>query len=174
MIKKILQKDDPVLHKVCHPVTNFDQKLANLLDDMTATLKDAQGLGLAAPQIGILRRVCIVLNDQEEYLELVNPEIVSQEGEQEGFEGCLSLTGMYGIVERPMKVKVKAQDRSGNQFEVEDEGMVARCFCHEIDHLDGHMFDELCDKLYTMEEVEKMFQDAAEEGRKELEAKEAE
>ena len=101
MIKKILQKDDPVLHKVCHPVTNFDQKLANLLDDMTATLKDAQGLGLAAPQIGILRRVCIVLNDQEEYLELVNPEIVSQEGEQEGFEGCLSLTGMYGIVERP-------------------------------------------------------------------------
>ena len=98
MIKKILQKDDPVLHKVCHPVTNFDQKLANLLDDMTATLKDAQGLGLAAPQIGILRRVCIVLNDQEEYLELVNPEIVSQEGEQEGFEGCLSLTGMYGIV----------------------------------------------------------------------------
>ena len=79
MIKKILQKDDPVLHKVCHPVTNFDQKLAILLDDMTATLKDAQGLGLAAPQIGILRRVCIVLNDQEEYLELVNPEIVSQE-----------------------------------------------------------------------------------------------
>ena len=107
MIKKILQKDDPVLHKVCHPVTNFDQKLAILLDDMTATLKDAQGLGLAAPQIGILRRVCIVLNDQEEYLELVNPEIVSQEGEQEGFEGCLSLTGMYGIVERPMKVKVR-------------------------------------------------------------------
>ena len=85
MIKKILQKDDPVLHKVCHPVTNFDRKLAILLDDMTATLKDAQGLGLAAPQIGILRRVCIVLNDQEEYLELVNPEIVSQEGEQEGF-----------------------------------------------------------------------------------------
>ena len=158
MIKKILQKDDPVLHKVCHPVTNFDQKLANLLDDMTATLKDAQGLGLAAPQIGILRRVCIVLNDQEEYLELVNPEIVSQEGEQEGFEGCLSLTGMYGIVERPMKVKVKAQDRSGNQFEVEDEGMVARCFCHEIEHLDGHMYYEKCDRLFTEAEVDDMMQ----------------
>lgn len=86
----------------------------------------------------------------------------------------LSLPGYWGEVTRPMKVKVKAQDRSGNEFEVEDEGMVARCFCHEIDHLDGHMFDELCDKLYTMEEVEKMFQDAAEEGRKELEAKEAE
>ena len=101
MIKKILQKDDPVLHKVCHPVTNFDQKLANLLDDMTATLKDAQGLGLAAPQIGILRRVCIVLNDQEEYLELVNPEIVSQEGEQEGFEGCLSLTACTALWSAP-------------------------------------------------------------------------
>ena len=158
MIKKILQKDDPVLHKVCHPVTNFDQKLANLLDDMTATLKDAQGLGLAAPQIGILRRVCIVLNDQEEYLELVNPEIVSQEGEQEGFEGCLSLTGMYGIVERPMKVKVKAQDRNGNEFEVEDQGMVARCFCHEIDHLDGHMYYEKCDRLFTEAEVDDMMQ----------------
>ena len=158
MIKKILQKDDPVLHKVCHPVTNFDQKLANLLDDMTATLKDAQGLGLAAPQIGILRRVCIVLNDQEEYLELVNPEIVSQEGEQEGFEGCLSLTGMYGIVERPMKVKVKAQDRNGNEFEVEDQGMVARCFCHEIEHLDGHMYYEKCDRLFTEAEVDDMMQ----------------
>ena len=146
MIKKILQKDDPVLHKVCHPVTNFDQKLANLLDDMTATLKDAQGLGLAAPQIGILRRVCIVLNDQEEYLELVNPEIVSQEGEQEGFEGCLSLTGVYGIVERPMKV------------EFEGEGITARCFCHEIEHLDGHMYYEKCDRLFTEAEVDDMMQ----------------
>ena len=149
MIKKILQKDDPVLHKVCHPVTNFDQKLANLLDDMTATLKDAQGLGLAAPQIGILRRVCIVLNDQEEYLELVNPEIVSQEGEQEGFEGCLSLTGMYGIVERPMKVK---------PVEFEGEGITARCFCHEIEHLDGHMYYEKCDRLFTEAEVDDMMQ----------------
>ena len=163
MIKKILQKDDPVLHKVCHPVTNFDQKLANLLDDMTATLKDAQGLGLAAPQIGILRRVCIVLNDQEEYLELVNPEIVSQEGEQEGFEGCLSLTGMYGIVKRPMKVKVQAKDRHGKDVEYVREGITARCFCHEIEHLDGHMYYEKCDRLYTEDEVDKIL-DAQEKG----------
>ena len=116
----------------------------------------------------------VLLDGDENVIELVNPEIVSSSGEQTGLEGCLSLPGYWGEVTRPMKVKVKAQDRSGNQFEVEDEGMVARCFCHEIDHLDGHMFDELCDKLYTMEEVEKMFQDAAEEGRKELATKEAE
>ena len=160
MLKTIVKKGDPVLEKKCHAVTKFDDKLARLLDDMTQTLEQSGGVGLAAPQIGICRRV--------------NPEIVSSSGEQTGLEGCLSLPGYWGEVTRPMKVKVKAQDRSGNQFEVEDEGMVARCFCHEIDHLDGHMFDELCDKLYTMEEVEKMFQDAAEEGRKELEAKEAE
>ena len=158
MIKKILQKDDPVLHKVCHPVTNFDQKLANLLDDMTATLKDAQGLGLAAPQIGILRRVCIVLNDQEEYLELVNPEIVSQEGEQEGLEGCLSLPGKWGYVKRPEWVKVKAQDRTGAWFEVEGTGLTARCFCHELSHLDGHLYSELCDRLYTSDELDELME----------------
>ena len=91
MIRKILQKDDPVLHKVCHPVTQFDGKLAGLLEDLTATLEHANGLGLAAPQIGILRRVCVVMDQDETYLELVNPQIVEQEGEQEGFEGCLSL-----------------------------------------------------------------------------------
>ena len=162
MIKKILQKDDPVLHKVCHPVTNFDQKLAILLDDMTATLKDAQGLGLAAPQIGILRRVCIVLNDQEEYLELVNPEIVSQEGEQEGFEGCLSVPGRWGVVKRPYKVRVRAQDRNGNFFEAEGEEIVARCFCHEIEHLDGHLFTEHADRLYTTEELDRMMEEQGE------------
>ena len=164
MLKTIVKKGDPVLEKKCHAVTKFDDKLACLLDDMTQTLA----------QSGICRRVVVLLDGDENVIELVNPEIVSSSGEQTGLEGCLSLPGYWGEVTRPMKVKVKAQDRSGNAFEVEDEGMVARCFCHEIDHLDGHMFDELCDKLYTMEEVEKMFQDAAEEGRKELEAKEAE
>ena len=162
MIKKILQKDDPVLHKVCHPVTNFDRKLAILLDDMTATLKDAQGLGLAAPQIGILRRVCIVLNDQEEYLELVNPEIVSQEGEQEGFEGCLSVPGRWGVVKRPCKVRVRAQDRNGNFFEAEGEEIVARSFCQEIEHLDGHLFTEHADRLYTTEELDRMMEEQGE------------
>ena len=162
MIKKILQKEDPALHKVCHPVTNFDRKLAGLLDDLTATLEDAQGLGLAAPQIGILRRVCVVVDDDESYLELVNPEIVSQEGEQEGFEGCLSLAGRYGIVKRPMKVKVKALDRHGDPVEYEREGITARCFCHEIEHLDGHMYYEKTDRLFTEEEVDELMRKAEE------------
>ena len=134
------------------------------MDDLVATLKDAQGLGLAAPQIGILRRVCVVLDDDEQFLELVNPEIVSQEGEQEGFEGCLSLTGRYGIVKRPMKVKVKAQNRHGEPVEYEREGVTARCFCHEIEHLDGHMYYEKADRLFTEEEVDEMMRRAEEEG----------
>lgn len=163
MIKKILQKEDPALHKVCHPVTNFDRKLSVLIDDLMDTLEDAQGLGLAAPQVGILRRVVIVMDDDETFLELVNPEIVSQEGEQEGFEGCLSLSGLYGIVKRPMKVKVKAQDRRGNPVEYEREGITARCFCHEIEHLDGHMYYEKAGRLFTEDEVDEMLQKAEEE-----------
>ena len=160
MIKQILQKEDPALHKKCHPITKFDGKLAALLSDLTDTLKDAGGLGLAAPQIGILRRVVVVMDDDESFLELVNPEIVSQEGEQEGFEGCLSLAGMYGVVKRPMKVKIKAQDRTGAEVEYEREGVTARCFCHEIEHLDGHMYYEHTDRLFTEDEVDKMMQDA--------------
>ena len=160
MIKQILQKEDPALHKVCHPITKFDGKLAALLSDLTDTLKDAGGLGLAAPQIGILRRVVVVMDDDESFLELVNPEIISQEGEQEGFEGCLSLAGMYGVVKRPMKVKIKAQDRTGAEVEYEREGVTARCFCHEIEHLDGHMYYEHTDRLFTEDEVDKMMQDA--------------
>ena len=164
MIRKILQKDDPVLHKVCHPVTKFDGKLADLLEDLTATLAQANGLGLAAPQIGILSRVCVVMDQDETYLELVNPQIVEQEGEQEGFEGCLSLSGMYGIVKRPMKVKVQAQDRHGNPVEYEREGITARCFCHEIEHLDGHMYYEKAEgRLLTEEEVDEIMQKAEEE-----------
>ena len=145
MIRKILQKEDPALHKVCHPVTSFDRKLGALLDDITATLKDAQGLGLAAPQIGILRRVCVVMDEDEQYLELVNPVIVSQEGE------------------RPMKVTVKAQDRHGNPVEYERGGVTARCFCHEIEHLDGHMYYERAGRLFTEAEVDEMLQKAEEE-----------
>ena len=163
MIKQILQKEDPALHKKCHPITKFDGKLGGLLSDLTDTLKDAGGLGLAAPQIGILRRVCVVMDDDESYLELVNPEIVSQEGEQEGFEGCLSLAGMYGIVKRPMKVKVKAQDRTGAEVEYEREGITARCFCHEIEHLDGHMYYEHTDRLFNEDEVDKILQNAENE-----------
>ncbi|MCI8414667.1 MAG: peptide deformylase [Ruminiclostridium sp.] len=158
MIRQILQKEDAVLHKVCHPVTKFDKKLAALLDDLTETLKESGGMGLAAPQVGILRRVCIVLDEDDgNYLELVNPEIVHQEGEQEGFEGCLSFTGMYGMVKRPMDVTVKAQDRRGNPVEFHRSGMTARCFCHEIEHMDGHMYYEKVEgRLFTEEEVEKI------------------
>ena len=164
MIRKILQKDDPVLHKVCHPVTQFDGKLAGLLEDLTATLEHANGLGLAAPQIGILRRVCVVMDQDETYLELVNPQIVEQEGEQEGFEGCLSVPGRWGVVKRPYKVRVRAQDRNGNPVEYEREGITARCFCHEIEHLDGHMYYEKAEgRLLTEDEVDEIMQKAEEE-----------
>lgn len=166
MTKIILQKEDPALHKVCHPITKFDAKLHTLLNDMAETLREAGGLGLAAPQIGILRRVCLVMDDDEQYLELVNPEIISEEGEQEGFEGCLSYAGMYGIVKRPMAVKVKAQNRYGETVEYDREGITARCFCHEIEHLDGHMYYEHCDRLFTEEQIDEMME------KEELEAEE--
>lgn len=155
-LRTILTDGDPALHKVCRPVTQFDEKLHDLLDDMKETLAKANGAGLAAPQVGILRRAVIVVDANDEMLELVNPEIIAREGEREGFEGCLSVPGRWGVVKRPMKAKVRAQDRNGNFFEVEGEEIVARCFCHEIDHLDGHLFTELAGRLYTNEELEEM------------------
>lgn len=155
-LRTILTDGDPALHKVCRPVTQFDEKLHDLLDDLKETLAHANGAGLAAPQVGILRRVVIVVDADDQMLELVNPEIIAREGEQEGFEGCLSVPGRWGVVKRPMKAKVRAQDRNGNFFEVEGEEIVARCFCHEIDHLDGHLFTELAGRLYTNEELEEM------------------
>lgn len=155
-LRKILSRKDPALAKKCHPVTTFDEKLHDLLDDMRETLLDSQGVGLAAPQIGILRRVVLVINEQDEILELINPEIVFTEGEQTGWEGCLSVPGLYGEVTRPYRVRVKAQDRNGNVFEVEDVELTARCFCHECEHLDGHLFTEHTDRLYTVDEIEEM------------------
>ena len=155
-LRTILTDGDPALHKVCRPVTQFDEMLHDLLDDMKETLAKANGAGLAAPQVGILRRAVIVVDANDEMLELVNPEIIAREGEQEGFEGCLSVPGRWGVVKRPMKAKVRAQDRNGNFFEVEGEEIVARCFCHELDHLDGHLFTELAGRLYTNEELEEM------------------
>ena len=157
-IRTILTQDDPALSKVCHPVTRFDDKLANLLDDLKETLTDANGVGLAAPQIGILRRAVIVVPDPEsdEMIELVNPEILVQEGEQDGWEGCLPLPGMWGKVKRPNRVKVRAQDRNGNWFEVEGTDMAARCYCHELEHLEGHMYSEHTDRLYTAEELDEI------------------
>ena len=153
-IREIRKKGDPCLEKVCHPVTEFNERLHLLLDDMRETLEESGGVGLAAPQVGILRRVCIVEDSEGEIIELVNPEIVKAEGEQTGLEGCLSVPGKYGEVTRPEIVRVRAQDRNGDWFEVEDEGLTARCFCHEIEHLDGHLFVEHTDHLLTEEELE--------------------
>lgn len=155
-LRKILTQGDSALEKVCRPVEKFDRRLHVLLDDMKETLVDSGGVGLAAPQVGILRRVVVVEDEREQIIELVNPVIIHQEGEQDGFEGCLSVPGMYGKVVRPELVTVRAQDRDGNVFEVSGEGMVARCFCHETEHLDGHLFVEHTDRLYTLEELEAM------------------
>ena len=155
-IRTILTEGEPALTKKCHPVTKFDGKLADLLDDLKETLARANGLGLAAPQVGILRRAVIVVDGDDQMLELVNPEIVDQKGEQDGREGCLSVPGKWGYVKRPEWVKVKAQDRTGQWFEVEGTGITARCFCHELAHLDGHLYVELTDRLYTGEELDAM------------------
>ena len=151
-MRKILTDKYPALHKMCKPVTAFDSKLHKLLDDMRETLLDANGVGLAAPQVGILRRVVLVDNG-EEILELVNPELLETSGEQVGAEGCLSVPGKYGIVKRPFYAKVRAQDRYGNWFEAEGEELTARCFCHELDHLDGIVYTEVMDRFLTEEEL---------------------
>ena len=159
-LRKIVEQGDECLTKVCRPVTEFNSRLHELLDDMVETLADANGAGLAAPQVGILRRVCLVLDEEsEEYLELINPEIIAQSGEQTGLEGCLSLPGRWGIVTRPYTVRVRAQDRDGATFEVEDEDITARCFCHEIEHLDGHLFIEHIDHFLTDEELKEYLED---------------
>ena len=151
-IRKIMTVKEPCLHKVCRPVEKFDGKLHKLLDDMKETLLDANGVGLAAPQVGILRRV-VVVDTGEEMLELVNPELLETSGEQEGAEGCLSVPGKYGLVKRPMVAEVRDQDRDGNWFEVEGEELIARCFCHEIDHLDGIVYTEVMERFLTEEEL---------------------
>ena len=128
-IRNILTDKEPALHKVCRPVEKFDGRLHKLLDDMKETLTEANGVGLAAPQVGILRRV-VVVDVGEEILELVNPSLLETDGEQEGAEGCLSVPGRYGLVKRPYYAKVRAQDRNGEWFESEGEELIARCFCH--------------------------------------------
>ena len=157
-LRKILTDQDPALHKVCKPVVDFDKKLHRLLDDMQETLAEANGVGLAAPQVGILRRVVIV-DTGEEILELINPEIIETDGEQVGAEGCLSVPGKYGIVKRPYYARVRAQDRYGDWYEAEAEELIARCFCHETDHLDGIVYTEVMDRFLTQEELESLAED---------------
>ena len=151
-LRKILTDKEPSLHKVCRPVEKFDHRLHKLLDDMVETMQEANGVGLAAPQIGILRRVVIV-DTGEGILELINPTMVETSGEQTGAEGCLSVPGKYGLVTRPYYAKVSAQDRDGNWFEAEGEELIARCFCHELDHLDGIVYTQVMDRYLTEEEL---------------------
>lgn len=153
-LRSILTVGDPALTKKCRPVTAFDDRLAMLLDDMVETLLDSGGVGLAAPQIGVLRRVVVLLDvnqETEEVIELINPEVIEQNEPEQVVEGCLSVPGKYGYVMRPTRAKIRAQDRHGNWFEREGEGIVAQCFCHETEHLDGHLFTE---KVLEYVEVE--------------------
>lgn len=138
-IREIRLKGDEILYKKCKEVTKFDNKLHILLDDMYETMKKHEGVGLAAPQVGILKRA-VVIDTGEGKIELINPIILKTSGKQNGSEGCLSVPKVFGEVERPMNVKIKAQDRNGNWFETEGKELTARAFCHEIEHLDGKLF----------------------------------
>ena len=150
-IRQIVKEGDSVLTKNCRQVVKFDDRLAQLIDDMIETLHDSGGVGLAAPQVGDVSK------EQNQVIELVNPVIVETSGEQEGLEGCLSCPGEWGITKRPNHVKVKAFDRHGNEFTVEGDELLARAFCHELDHLDGILFKQKASKMLTPEEYEEMF-----------------
>ena len=164
-LRKIVEMGEDCLNKVCRPVTQFNRRLHELLDDMAETLAEANGAGLAAPQVGVLRRVCLVMDEEsEEYIELINPEIIAVKGEQTGLEGCLSVPGKWGIVTRPNVVRVRAQDRDGQWFEVEGEELTARAFCHEIEHLDGHLYTEHIDHFLSDEELRAYLEAEEEEG----------
>lgn len=159
-LRNILKKGDSSLNKKSRSVKDFNERLHTLLDDMRETLVEAHGLGLAAPQVGVLRRAVLVVDttgEEDRIIELINPEIVETEGEQDGPEGCLSVPNVWGTVKRPMYVKVRAQDRYGNDFEIEGEGLTARAFCHEIDHLNGTLFTEICERFLTPEEMDAMY-----------------
>jgi peptide deformylase len=158
-LRYILTEEDPALRKTSRPVVKFDDRLHQLIDDMIETLKDSGGVGLAAPQVGVLRCVVLVENEEGQILELVNPEILETSGEQDGMEGCLSLPGKWGLVKRPNYVKLKAQDRYGNWFETEGYELTARAFCHETDHLVGRLYTDVTYKMLAEEEVEAYYAD---------------
>jgi len=173
-IRSILNGDDPTLRRKSRAVTDFNKRLHILLEDMRDTMNEANGLGLAAPQVGVLRRVALIVDlsietevTDEQIVELVNPEIIEACGEQTGSEGCLSIPGIYGIVTRPVLVKVRAQDRYGEPFEISVSELSARAICHEIDHLNGVVFTSLTDKFITEEELEMLRAEKEEKERQE-------
>ncbi len=156
MVRKILELGDEALRKTCKPMKTYDLRLWLLLRDMAETMYKAEGVGLAAPQVGILRRVVVIdVGDDHGLIELVNPEIIATEGEQAGSEGCLSVPGRRGYVVRPNKVTVRAQDRKGKKIEITGEGLLARALCHEIDHLDGIIYvDKMDHEIFDDDEEE--------------------
>lgn len=151
-IRNILKDGDPALHKVCRPVTEFNERLWELLDDMAETLHQADGVGLAGPQVGVLRRL-FIMDLGEGVIECINPKIVARKGTQEGQEGCLSCPGEWGIVRRPKTVILQAQDRFGKEFTLKGEDLLARCICHENDHLDGILFKQNAVRMLAPDEV---------------------
>ena len=151
----ILKEGEATLRKTCRPVTEITQRTKTLLDDMLETMRHAEGVGLAAPQVGILRRIVVIEVEEGEVLELINPEIIEASGSVSGIEGCLSVPGKQGIVKRPDYVRVRALDRNGVMQTYEGTDLLARCFCHEIDHLDGHLYIDKADRmLYPAEDGE--------------------
>ncbi len=155
--RNILTEGENRLLKKSRKVEKFDERLHTLIDDMRDTLNESGGVGLAAPQVGVLRRVVVILDinaEPEEFIELVNPEVLETHGSERMVEGCLSVPGIFGLVTRPTWVKIRAQDRYGNWFEREGEDIIAQCFCHETEHLDGHLFTEKVEEYVDPEEIE--------------------
>ena len=138
---------DPVLRQTSRPVKEINARIITLLDDMAETMRDADGVGLAAPQVGVLRRVVVIETPDSGLIELINPRIIAVDGEQTGYEGCLSVPGQSGTVTRPMTVTVHALDRHGRAFEMTGEGLLARAFCHELDHLDGQLYVDIATEM---------------------------
>ena len=151
---KIVKVGDETLGKVCRPVDKITPRVLQLLDDMIDTMRDAGGVGLAAPQVGVLRRIVVIEVEEGNVLELINPKIIAFAGEQEGLEGCLSLPGQWGIVKRPMHVTVRAMNRKGETVDYTGSELLARCFCHELDHLDGKLYPSVAERMLTPEEIE--------------------
>lgn len=153
---KIVKEGDDTLRKVCRPVEKITPRLLTLLDDMAETMRAANGVGLAAPQVGILRRVVVIEVEEGELIELINPKIIAFSGENEGLEGCLSVPGKWGVVKRPMHVTVRAMNRKGEIVDYTGSDLLARCFCHELDHLDGKLYIDVADRMLTADELEEM------------------
>ena len=155
-ILTIRTDSDPILSKICRPIDEITPRITTLLDDMIDTMRSAEGVGLAGPQVGVARRIVVVECTPGEVYELINPVIVEKDGVQLGKEGCLSLPGQCGIVSRPMTVTVEATNRKGERFRVTGTGLLARAFCHELDHLDGILYPKVAQRMLTYEEMMKM------------------